>query len=116
MREDNQMPLRSLVFVQDITHLLKDDFYWTRIIYGDEKTCVKGYFSSTKEEIEGEIISEREKEILSLLVQGKTTSDIAQTLFISPNTVNNHRQNILNKLGAKDTTALIHLARITGFV
>ena len=116
MSEDQKFPLRSLVFVQDVTHLLKDDFYWTRITHGEGKTCVKSYSSTTKEKIQGDFISEREKDILVLLVQGKTTAEIAQTLFISPNTVNNHRQNILNKLGAKDTTALIHLARITGFV
>lgn len=116
MSEDQKIPLRSLVFVQDITHLLKDDFYWTRIICGEERVCVKSYSNTNNEEIQGDFISEREKDILVLLTQGKTTAEIAQTLFISPNTVNNHRQSLLNKLAAKDTTALIHLAFITGLV
>ena len=115
MSED-QTPLRSMVVVHDITHLIKEDFYWTRVVYGEEKTCINGYLSATKEEVEGDIISKREKEVLQLIAAGKSTTEIAKSLFISPNTLNNHRQNLLNKIGAKDTTALVHLARITGLI
>ncbi|MEJ2559257.1 MAG: LuxR C-terminal-related transcriptional regulator [Anaerolineae bacterium] len=40
----------------------------------------------------------REREVLSLLAQGLSTRDIAQTLSISPSTTRNHVQNILHKL------------------
>ena len=110
---NDQIPLRSLLIIQDITHLLKEDAYWIRIDCGEEKIGINGYFSQNQETISGDIISKREKEILTLIIQGKTTPEIAAQLFISTNTVNNHRQNLLNKLGAKDTTALIHLAQIT---
>ena len=55
---------------------------------------------------------QREKEILQLIAQRKETEAIAEILTISRNTVNNHRQNMLDKICAKDTTALIELARI----
>lgn len=109
----DHIPLRSLLIIQDITHLLKDNAYWVRIDCGEEKVGINGYFSQNQEPVLGDIISKREKEILTLIIQGKTTAEIAAQLFISTNTVNNHRQNLLNKLGAKDTTALIHLAQIT---
>lgn len=45
-------------------------------------------------------LSKREIEILVLLSKGETTTDIAESLFISRTTVNNHIQNIFQKLGA----------------
>lgn len=45
-------------------------------------------------------LSEREKEILRLLAEGKNTKGIAEGLCISPATVSNHIQHILEKLGA----------------
>lgn len=66
----------------------------------------------TKTEPQADILSQREKEILQLIAQGKETDDIADILSISRNTVNNHRQNMLDKICAKDTTALVELAKI----
>jgi len=43
-------------------------------------------------------LTRREREVLSLLAQGLSTRDIAQTLSISPSTARNHIQNILHKL------------------
>jgi PAS domain S-box-containing protein len=45
-----------------------------------------------------ETLTERERAVLSLLAQGLSTQDIAQSLSISSATVRNHIQNILNKL------------------
>jgi len=52
-------------------------------------------------------ISSREKDVIRLLADGLTTKKIAIKLFISPHTVETHRQNILLKLGLKNTAALI---------
>tara|TARA_R110000868_G_scaffold601_2_gene4284 strand:- start:1186 stop:1959 length:774 start_codon:yes stop_codon:yes gene_type:complete len=49
----------------------------------------------------------REKEIIYLLSQGKSANEIAQMLFISLLTVNTHKRNLLEKSGAKNTTDLI---------
>ena len=55
-------------------------------------------------------ISPREEEIINLLVQGKTSQEIAKELFLSKHTVDTHRRNILHKTGAKTTHTLIALA------
>ncbi|MBI5920523.1 MAG: response regulator transcription factor [Betaproteobacteria bacterium] len=55
-------------------------------------------------------LSQREKEILSLVVDGKTSKEIAQTLKISPKTVEAHRASFLRKLGAKSASSVVHLA------
>jgi DNA-binding NarL/FixJ family response regulator len=55
-------------------------------------------------------LSAREKEVLYLLVQGKATRDIADTLCISYATVCNHLQTILHKLGVHSQREAVKLA------
>jgi len=52
----------------------------------------------------------REREVLKLLVDGLTSSEIADRLFISPRTVDKHRTNLLKKLGQKNTAGLVRYA------
>ena len=51
-------------------------------------------------------LSEREIDVLKLLVSGKSNKEIAEELFISIHTVVTHRKNISNKLGVKSTAAM----------
>lgn len=55
-------------------------------------------------------ITNREREILALIVDGLTSVEIAEKLFISPRTVDKHRTNLLKKLGVKNTPALVRYA------
>lgn len=55
-------------------------------------------------------ISKREKEILSLICQGLSNKEIAELLFISPKTVNNHRSHLLEKTSAKNSANLVMFA------
>lgn len=52
-------------------------------------------------------LSSRELEIIKLLAEGTTASEIAKALFISEGTVRKHRENILKKTASKNTTHLI---------
>jgi DNA-binding NarL/FixJ family response regulator len=52
-------------------------------------------------------LTEREIEILQLLAFGHTNRDIAEKLFISPDTVKTHLEHIYQKLGASDRTAAV---------
>lgn len=52
-------------------------------------------------------LSLRESEILKLILKGKTSQQIADELFISKNTVDTHRRNILEKNGLKNTQELL---------
>lgn len=52
-------------------------------------------------------ISKREIEILNLIAQGLTNSEIADKLFTSKRTIEGNRQNLLEKTGTKNTAALI---------
>ncbi len=55
-------------------------------------------------------ITPREKEVLSYLVKGMTSSEIGTKLFISSRTVDKHRTNLLKKLGLKNTASLVRYA------
>lgn len=56
------------------------------------------------------LLTKREKEILQHLAKGETSSTIAQLLFISVNTVDTHRKNIISKLGAHNITDAVRIA------
>ena len=59
------------------------------------------------------ILTKREREVFELLVQDKTTREIAQELFISEKTVRNHISNTMLKLGVKGRAqAVIELIRM----
>jgi DNA-binding NarL/FixJ family response regulator len=58
----------------------------------------------------GEILSERELEILKLIAAEYTNEEIAATLFISKRTVDTHRQNLMKKLDVKNTAGLVKSA------
>ncbi len=55
-------------------------------------------------------ISTREKEVLQLICEQYTTAEIAARLFISPRTVDGHRNNLLEKTGARNTAGLVVFA------
>lgn len=69
--------------------------------YGSEVFMIKG------------ILTKREKEVFSLLVENKTTHDIAEILGISEKTVRNHISNTMQKLSVKGRAqAVVELIRL----
>jgi DNA-binding NarL/FixJ family response regulator len=55
-------------------------------------------------------ITDREQEILELIVQEHTNQEIAEKLYISSRTVDAHRRNLLQKTGARNTAGLVKYA------
>jgi len=56
------------------------------------------------------ILSRREKEILALIAQRKTSKEIADTLFIAKSTIDTHRKNMIQKLNLKGANELLGYA------
>lgn len=54
-----------------------------------------------------EILTPREKEVLQLIFEEKTTAEIAEALFLSPRTVEGYRKNMLDKVGVRNSVGLI---------
>ncbi len=61
-------------------------------------------------------LSTREIEIITLIVEGKKTAEIAQTLYLSKHTVESHRTNIYCKLDVRNVAELVALAFRMGMV
>jgi DNA-binding NarL/FixJ family response regulator len=56
------------------------------------------------------VLTEREIDVLKLIVKEMTSEEIAEKLFISKKTVDNHRQNLLHKTESKSTVGLVKFA------
>lgn len=52
-------------------------------------------------------LSSREREVLQLICEEYTTPEIAEKLYISPRTVDGHRNNLLEKMGCKNVAGLV---------
>lgn len=63
-----------------------------------------------------ECLTNREREILQLAVEGHSNRTIGERLSISPRTVETHRANLMRKLGLKTQTNLIRFALRRGFL
>jgi len=55
-------------------------------------------------------LTPREEELLKLIVEGYTNPEIAEKICLSPETIKGYRKNLLFKLGAKNTAALVKMA------
>jgi DNA-binding NarL/FixJ family response regulator len=61
-------------------------------------------------------LSERELEILSLIAEGYTNSQIADKILISKRTVEGHRLNLMNRLRVRNSAQLIKVACQCGLI
>ncbi len=64
----------------------------------------------------GEPLTVREREIIKLIAEGKSSKEIGELLFISSRTVQHHRANIMRKLNIKKTADLVKYAIQKGYV
>ena len=63
-----------------------------------------------------DLLTPREKEVFYLLAEGKSSAAIAALLFVSPKTIQTHRQQIIDKLGIGTIGELIRYAIREGLV
>lgn len=68
------------------------------------RACISG------EEFSTEVLTPRQREVLILLSQGKTSREIAGQLYISKRTVDHHRQNLMQRLGVRNTAQALRYA------
>lgn len=74
------------------------------------------FFHEDEKNNSGKLLTKRETEVMGLIAQGLDSQNISDRLFISVNTVNNHRQNILSKTRSANTTQALLYAKKIGIV
>lgn len=77
---------------------------------------IAGDMSSESNKAQHELLSDREFEVMKLIANGKTVSEIADKLFISVTTVSTYRTRVLEKLNLKNNSELMHYAMTQNLV
>ncbi len=83
---------------------------------GRQYFCKKFRRSQNSMQVQNQIISDRELEVLVQIAKGYSTKEIATNLFISENTVENHRKNLFHKLQAHNMADLIIKTIAAGYI
>ena len=84
--------------------------------FSQEVTSKLVYKLRTSESNQGIMLSKREKEILQLLSDGYTSSEIAKKITASRHTVETYRKNLLLKFDARNVSELVKKSINTGFI
>ncbi|MDB3991826.1 LuxR C-terminal-related transcriptional regulator, partial [Schleiferiaceae bacterium] len=82
----------------------------------EKKILKKGISERNSDNPAVAILSKREIEIIQLICEQLTNEEISKKLFLSKRTIDNHRQNILNKLGMANTAGMVRFAVENGLV
>ena len=104
---------------QDLTHAIrtvaKDEVF---LYPSAAKLLLQGF--KTKTETNGpdplEKLTDRERDVLQQTVQGFSSSEIGEKLFISPKTVDTYRSRVMEKLGLNHRSELVRFALATGLL
>ncbi|HBV99138.1 MAG TPA: DNA-binding response regulator [Desulfotomaculum sp.] len=99
--------------IQALTSCQENGFYLGRGIAG---LVIKDYMAQLKNNNSEQLLTVRERQILQLIAEGKTTAEAASLLKISKKTVEAHRSQIMNKLGLYNLADLVKYAVREGLI
>lgn len=101
----------SSELVQAIRAVSRNETFLTQSI---SRSVVQAFLQ--KNDVPYRSISDRERQVLQLVAEGKTTKEIAGILGISAKTAESHRSNIMDKLDIHDTAGLVRYAIRNGII
>ena len=97
--------------VHALRAVCRGEMYLTQSI---SRTVVQAFLM--KDSLPGRPLSDRERQVLQLVAEGKTNKEIASLLGISVNTAESHRTNLMEKLDIHDTAGLVRYALRNGVI
>jgi DNA-binding CsgD family transcriptional regulator len=109
-------PMLMLAFLTDITHFKNNAGIIHTIEQGDAWHPKTHYKHIYLPEDDTQVLSRREIEVLKHIADGLSSQQIADTLYVSIHTVNNHRKNILQKTASKNVAELLRYATTAGLL
>ena len=103
----------QLILWRDMTEKFKDNAFSVRYVIGDKPYH---YFSNQSKFKEGDMLTEKEFEILAQHDKGLSSKEMAETLSLSPFTIDNHKKNILQKFNVSNMTDVLEIAKFTSIL
>jgi DNA-binding NarL/FixJ family response regulator len=104
--------------LQGMEHVLKGDYFMDTSV--SQQVVKKLVGLGPKETLTTgsnyDALTAREQEVMVLLAEGLNVNQVAEKLFISPKTVENHRSSIMRKLGLHKTIDLVRYAARLGLI
>ena len=97
--------------VQAIREVFRGSVYLSP---GVSRAVVEAYLSKT--ELSSESLTPRERQVLQLVAEGKTTKEVAVVLGVSVKTAESHRTRLMEKLGIHETASLVRYAIRIGLI
>lgn len=85
----------------------KGFYYDEKVLKIIHENIISSRGKRIKSDLDKKLLSKREIDVLELICEQKTTSEIAEKLFISPRTVEGHRNNLLLKTQSKNVAGLV---------
>lgn len=106
------------MLLKGMEHVMKGNYFMDTSV--SQQVVKKLAGLPSKEKVEGtagyDTLTPREQEIMVLLAEGRSSNHVAEMLFISPKTVENHRASIMRKLGIHSTIELVRQAAKLGLI
>jgi DNA-binding NarL/FixJ family response regulator len=99
-------------FLAAIERVMEEGSYFSQEIL----PIILNQYKKTNNPVNQNPLSQREREVLELIIQELTSKEIADKLFISKQTVDTHRMNIMQKTGCKSLVGLIKYSIQTGII
>ena len=109
LKEDSDVELFSA-----IETIRKGGFYVTRLLAGELVEDISHMYKGNTQ-LPSEPLTTRERQVLKLIAEGKSNREIADLLYISIRTVENHRANIMRKLNLNKTAEIVKYAILKGY-
>ena len=110
--DKNGEPTLSFIQGENITPIYKNDYGWMQMAdYSIDIPLIRVYSLRGNRSTNTQLLSDRELDIVRLIIQKMDSAAIANQLHISVETVKKHRKNMIAKVGAKDMTSLIYICR-----
>lgn len=106
----------SKELVEAIHRALRNLYYVTPLVGETAAELAALDPSSNPSEFFGSTLTPRQREVLQLVAEGKTTREISAALHISPKTVEFHRNSLMDELGVRTTAELTRYAVSRGIV
>lgn len=102
--------MSSLIVLSDLSHfnIVNQPIMSLIDTSNNRKPFYKAQFEKKQETLNFASITKREREILSLMIKGSNSPQIAEKLFISYNTVENHKRNLRQKTDCKTAAELVY--------